>query len=86
MTEQANFEDGKRASTELQTLILDLMAKGLDPKSIALMACGIGSMMLIKHYGKEEGIKMCQGMMEAAVDGNFQLYPGLNVTNQNSPE
>lgn len=81
MTGQPNFEDGKKASTEIQKLILELMARGMDPKSIGLMACGIGSMMLIKHYGKQDGIQMCHGMVNAALDGDFQLYPGLNATN-----
>lgn len=83
MSETANFEDGKKASAEFQMLIMRLLKEGLDPKSIGLMACGIGSAMLIKHYGKPVGLEICKGMVESAADGNLDVVQNLKVINEN---
>ena len=82
----ADFGDGKKTSTELQSLIMLLLDEGLDPRAIALATCSIGTAMLMHHYGKENGQEVCAGLMREAVAGNLPLYPALNRANRNNAD
>jgi len=84
MEESASIEDGQRASVAIQTLIMKLLEQGLDPRSIALMSCSIGSAMLIDHYGPVDGAEICTELTEKAKEGQLPTFPALKATNENS--
>ena len=81
--EKANFEDGQRASVALQTVIIELLNDGLDPRSAGLMASSIGIAMLMDHFGKEAGLEICQGLVQKGINGELATYPALRAANQN---
>lgn len=83
MAIKANTEDGTKASTEIQLLILRMLEQGLDPKAIAIATCGIGAAMLTKQYGKEDANQIGHGLVESADRGELPLIPALTAANAN---
>ncbi len=81
-----NFDDGKTAAIELQTLIIRLLDEGLDPRSVGLAACSVGVAMMIRHYGQQSGQELCIGLLREAAEGKMPLYPALNTSNRNRPK
>ena len=79
----ANFEDGKRASVALQTLIVELLNSGADARAIALVTTSIGLSMLRDHYGPEDSDEIACGLVERARQGALTTYPALRAANQN---
>lgn len=84
MVNSANFSDGQKASVKLQETIIELLKSGMDPKSIGLMSCSIGSAMLVDHYGKADGKFICDELANKAVSGELATYPALKAANQNN--
>jgi len=79
----ANFGDGITASTKFQILIMSMLDEGLDPGTIGLATCSIGTAMLIGHYGEEKGRELCVGLVREAVAGKLPLYSALKTANRN---
>ena len=79
----ANFDDGKTASTKMQVFIMSLLDEGLDPGTIGLVTCSIGTAMMIQHYGEKKSQELCAGLMREAVAGNLPVYSALNTANRN---
>lgn len=80
---EINRDDGTQASVELQTLIMKMLEKGLDPASTGLAACSIGTTMLVEHFGEEIGKDVVERLLNEAIQGNLKLYPGLKSANSN---
>ena len=86
MNDAASFEDGHNASVAIQTLIVKLIGDGLDARSIALMTTSIGASMLMDHYGKNDGLEICNELMLKASNGELPTFPALKAVNQNIRE
>ncbi|MBC8157951.1 MAG: hypothetical protein ISR44_08060 [Rhodospirillales bacterium] len=86
MSDQASTKDGTRASTEIQLLIVKLLAEGIDPKAIAIATCGVGSAMLTKQFSQPDATQIGYGLVESAARGDLPLIPALTATNANPKE
>ena len=78
-----NFEDGQEASVAIQRTILELLGKGLCPRSISLATLTVGASMLVDHYGKQNGGEIGNGLLQKALGGELALNPALRAANQN---
>ncbi len=80
---EANFEDGKKASVAIQTRIVELLNSGTDPRAVALVTTSIGLAMLRQHYSSEDSAEIGLGLLERAKEGSLETSPALSAANQN---
>ncbi|MBT3358098.1 MAG: hypothetical protein HN403_00550 [Rhodospirillales bacterium] len=83
MSDSTNTQDGTKASTEIQLLIVKMLEEGLDAKAIAIATCGIGAAMLTKQFGNDDAAQIGFGLVESAGRGELPLIPALTAANAN---